>query len=71
MLTYLTASFLFLPGSFVTVVILVKRGLRIKDPALEFGDFLKFIGICLLITENPGMNQAAYFSETPIDIFSG
>ena len=62
---------LFLPKYFINLFILSETGLRIKGPALEFGLFLKFVGIWLLIAENHGTNQADYFSETFIDLFSG
>ena len=60
---------LFLPIVFIDEVIHVKKFLKIKVPALEFGGFVQFIGIWLLITSNPGMNQVDYFSDTPVDIF--
>ena len=49
----------------------METNIRIKGPDLDFGEFLWFIGIWLVMTENPGTNQAEYFSEDPIDIFSG
>ena len=42
----------------------------IKGPDIDFCEFLQFIGIWVLMTENPGTNQAGYFSGNPIDIFS-
>ena len=43
----------------------------IKVPNPDFGEFLRFIGIWMSMTENPGTNWVEYFSEDPIDIFSG
>ena len=43
----------------------------IKVPDIDFCEFLWFIGIWLLMTENPGTNRADYFIKNPIDIFSG
>ena len=42
-----------------------------KGPDTDFGKFLRLIVIFLLMTENPGTKRADYFSENPIDIFSG
>ena len=69
-LTYLTAFELFLPKTFVVEILLVETNKTIKGPDLDFGEFLRFIGIWLLMTSNPGTNRADYFSENPIDIFS-
>ena len=60
--------FLFLPKVFTYEVILVDTNRRIKVPALEFGEFLQFIGIWVLIKTNPGTIQIEYFSDTHIDI---
>ena len=70
-LTYLTEFVLFMPTTFVDEVILADTNRIIKGPDLEFGEFLRFIGIWLLMTENPGTKWTEYFSENPIDIFSG
>ena len=43
----------------------------IKGPDTEFGEFIRFIDICMLMTEKPGTNWVEYFSENSIDIFSG
>ena len=56
---------------FFDEVILVETNRIIKGPDIYFGEFLRFIGIWLLMTENPDTNWAEYFSENPIDIFSG
>ena len=37
-----------------------------KCPELVLGELLQFIWIWMLITENPGTNQAEYFSKNPI-----
>ena len=50
-------------------VVIVDKNQRIKGTALEFVGFLRFIGMWLFITENPGTNQTKYFSDTPIEIF--
>ena len=71
MLNYLTGFVLLLPKAFANEVILVEKNQIIKVPSLEFGDFLRFVGIWLLITENSGTNRVEYFSETLIDIFGG
>ena len=55
-MTYLKEVLLFLPKYFVNDVILVDTNIIIKVPALEFGEFLQFIGVGILITENPGTN---------------
>ena len=49
--------------------IIVETYRRNKGLALEFSEFLWFIGIWMLKTENPGTIRAEYFSEHPIDIF--
>ena len=54
----------FLPESFIGEVIIMETYQIIKGTAPEFGDFLRFIGICMLITSKPGMNRAYYFSDT-------
>ena len=61
-LTYLTASVLFPPKTFVIEVIPVDTKKIIKGSNLDFGEFLWFIGIWMLMTSNPGTNQADYFS---------
>ena len=43
----------------------------IKGPDIDSGDFLRFIGIWMLITENPGTNQVECFGKNPIYICSG
>ena len=48
-LFYLTESVLFLPNCFVDLVVLVETNRRIKVPDLEFGAFLRFIGVYLLM----------------------
>ena len=70
-LTYLTAFVLFLPQTFVVEVILVDTNKIIKGPDLDFGEFLRFIVIWMLMISNPGTNQEEYFSKKPIDMFSG
>ena len=55
----------------VEEVILVETNKIIKVPDLDFGDFLRFIGIWLLMTSKPGTNWADYFSENSIDILVG
>ena len=70
-LTYLTAFVHFLPIFFVNEVILVETNRRIKGPDPDFGEFPRLIGIWMLMTENPGTNWTDYFSENPIDLFSG
>ena len=70
-LTYLTAFVLLLPKFFFDEVIMVDSNRIIKFPDIEFGQLLRFIGIWLLMTENPGTNRAEYFRKNPIDIFSG
>ena len=49
---------------------MVETNIIIKVPYLDFGEFLRFIGIWLLIIENPGTNWANYFRKKTIDIFS-
>ena len=61
-LTYRTVFVLFLEKDFVDVFIIVETNKRIKGPDIDFGVFLQFIGICLLITEIPGTKRAEYFS---------
>ena len=70
-LTYLTAFVLFLTKTFVDKVIMVETNRRTQSPDVEFGDFLHYIGICRLITENLGTNRAEYFNNNSIDISSG
>ena len=70
-LTYLTVFSLFLPKNAANEVIMVETNRIIKGPDLDFEYFLRTTGIWLLITENPGTNRMEYFSEDPIDIFSG
>ena len=60
-LTYLTAFFLFLPKKFVGEFIMVHTNSIVKGPNLDFGGFLRLIGIWMLITENPGTNWTGYF----------
>ena len=45
----------------------------IEGPDIDFGEFLQFIGIWMLLKENLGMNLAEYFIQNHIDIdlFSG
>ena len=43
----------------------------IRCPDIEFYGVLYFIGIWLLITENPGTNGSEYFRKNPIDLFGG
>ena len=50
---------------------MVETDRKIKGPYLEFSEFLRLIGIWILMTENPGTNWTEYFSENPMDIFSG
>ena len=52
-------------------VILVDTNRILKVPDIEFGEFLRFIGIWMLMTENPGTNWEKYFRKNPIDLFSG
>ena len=68
-LTYLTAFVLFLPKTFVYEVILVETKRIFKVPDLDFGEFLRFIGIWMLIKANPVMNRAEYFSEKTYEYF--
>ena len=70
-MTYLIEFALFLPHTFVIEVIMVDTNKIIKIPGIYFGKFLRFIGIWMLMTSNPVTNGAEYFSEKPIDIFSG
>ena len=53
-LDYLITCVIFLPKVFIYKVVLLVEYLLIKVPALEFGDFLQFVGISMLITYNPG-----------------
>ena len=71
MLIYLTGFTLLLPKGFFNEVILVEMNQRIKVPALEFCEFLRFIGIWMSMTANPGMNLTGYFSENSVNIFCG
>ena len=64
MLTYLTLFLLFLPQTFFDEVIMVETNRIIKVPDIDVGVFFQFIGICLLMTETPGTNQAEYCSRT-------
>ena len=41
----------------------------IKATGLNFGEFLQFSGIWMLMTADYGTNQVEYFIENPIDIF--
>ena len=43
----------------------------IKVHDIDSGEFLRLIGIWMLITENPGINRVEYFRKNTIDIFSG
>ena len=69
--TYLTAFVLFLPKRFFNEVIMVETNRIIKGPDLDFGQFLHFIWIWLLITANPDTNRAEYFSKKTIFISMG
>ena len=70
-LTYLTEFVLSSSKPFVSEVILVETNRRIKSPDLDFGKFLRSIGICLFMTSNPGTNQVEYCIKNPIYLFSG
>ena len=70
-LNYLIEFVLFVLKCFVDEVILVETNKRTKGPDLDFGKFLRFIGIRMFMTSNPVTNQEQYFIENPIDIFSG
>ena len=48
---------------------MVKTNRRIKVPDIEFGEFLWFIKIWMLITENSDTIQTDYFRKT-VKIFS-
>ena len=70
-ITYLIEFVIFLPKTFLVEFILVDTKKIIKGPDLDFGKFLRFIGIYMLMTSNPGTNWSEYFIENPIDLFSG
>ena len=68
-MNYLTAFLILLSKKF-NGVILMETNRIIKGPDLDFGDFLQFIGIWMLMKSNPGTNRVDYLRENPIDIFS-
>ena len=69
-MTYLTAFSLLLPKTFANEVILVDTNKIIKGPDIDFGEFLQFIGLWILMTANPETNQLELFSEHITDVFS-
>ena len=62
-LTYLISFVLFLPKTFVNEFIMVYTNRRIKGANIDFGGFLWFIFIWLLMTSNPGTKRAVYFKK--------
>ena len=53
-LTYLTTFCFSLPKFYIEMVLLPHTNNRTKGDPLSFGTFLWFIGLCILITYNPG-----------------
>ena len=49
----------------------METNIIIIGPDLDFGEFLRFIGIWFLMIANSGTKCAEYLSENTIDIFSG
>ena len=47
--------------NFFDEVILVEANRIIKVPDPDFGEFLRFVSICMLMTENPGTNWEGVF----------
>ena len=70
-MTYLIVFVLFLPIYFVGEVILVDTNRIIKGPYLDCGEFLRFVGIWMLMIADSGTNWADYFSENSTDICIG
>ena len=62
-LTYLTAFLLLLPKTFVVEKNLVDTNKIFKGPDIDFGEFLHFNGIWMLMTSKPGKNWAEYLAK--------
>ena len=60
-----------MPKTFFDEFILVETNRMIKGLDIRFGEFLRLIGIWMLMTANPSTNQAKYFIKNPIDLFVG
>ena len=48
---------------------MVETKRRFRGPYFDFGEFLQFNRIWLLMTSNPDIKWFDYFSEFPLDIF--
>ena len=63
-MTYLTSFVLFLPKTIVVEVILVETNRIIKGPDIDFGEFLRFIGIWLSMPEILAQTRRSILEKT-------
>lgn len=68
--SYLTMFFLFFPRDFLEDILIAKTNEKLADPT-SLGEFLRWIGVWLLLSSTSGNRRSDFWSMKPIDRVTG